>query len=284
MAATVITIAVEKGGCGKTVTTSNLAYLMGDEGKKVLCLDTDPQGNLTFALTGGNAITSKVFANRSLYDMIDGFRYNTQTRDFIVESEYENVDLIPANDQTPRLSKRLEDLYTDAQRDYDRGDPKYLASDTDVLDYFLRQVKDEYDYILIDTQPSRDSLLLSNAIAAADYVLIPLKCDSFSEDSAFRTYVLCNEMRKSKTSRIKGVGVMLTMVQKSAASQDIRSDCRAKLGATLFNAEIAFGKSVDNSINRCVPVCYSARTQPPAKSYAAAYEELKKRLAELEEK
>ena len=77
---------------------------------------------------------------------------------------------------------------------------------------------------------------------------------------------------------------MLTMVQKSAASQDIRSDCRAKLGATLFNAEIAFGKSVDNSINRCVPVCYSARTQPPAKSYAAAYEELKKRLAELEEK
>ena len=115
MAATVITIAVEKGGCGKTVTTSNLAYLMGDEGKKVLCLDTDPQGNLTFALTGGNAITSKAFANRSLYDMIDGFRYNTQTRDFIVESEYENVDLIPANDQTPRLSKRLEDLYTDAQ-------------------------------------------------------------------------------------------------------------------------------------------------------------------------
>ena len=80
MAATVITIAVEKGGCGKTVTTSNLAYLMGDEGKKVLCLDTDPQGNLTFALTGGNAITSKAFANRSLYDMIDGFRYNTQTR------------------------------------------------------------------------------------------------------------------------------------------------------------------------------------------------------------
>ena len=86
-----------------------------------------------------------------------------------------------------------------------------------MLDYFLRQVKDEYDYILIDTQPSRDSLLLSNAIAAADYVLIPLKCDSFSEDSAFRTYVLCNEMRKSKTSRIKGVGVMLTMVQKSCS-------------------------------------------------------------------
>ena len=47
MAAQIITIAIEKGGAGKTVTASNLAYLMGDEGKKVLCIDTDPQGNLT---------------------------------------------------------------------------------------------------------------------------------------------------------------------------------------------------------------------------------------------
>ena len=45
MAAQIITIAIEKGGAGKTVTASNLAYLMGDEGKKVLCIDTDPQGN-----------------------------------------------------------------------------------------------------------------------------------------------------------------------------------------------------------------------------------------------
>ena len=59
MAATVITIAVEKGGCGKTVTTSNLAYLMGDEGKKVLCLDTDPQGNLTFALTAATPLPAR---------------------------------------------------------------------------------------------------------------------------------------------------------------------------------------------------------------------------------
>ena len=56
MAAKIITIAIEKGGSGKTVTASNLAYLMGDEGKKVLCVDTDPQGNLTFALSGGNTM------------------------------------------------------------------------------------------------------------------------------------------------------------------------------------------------------------------------------------
>ena len=52
MPAKVITVAIEKGGTGKTVTASNLAYLMGEDGKKVLCIDTDPQGNLTSALSG----------------------------------------------------------------------------------------------------------------------------------------------------------------------------------------------------------------------------------------
>lgn len=66
MAAQIITIAIEKGGAGKTVTASNLAYLMGDEGKKVLCIDTDPQGNLTSALSGGNGITSGVYNGRAL--------------------------------------------------------------------------------------------------------------------------------------------------------------------------------------------------------------------------
>ena len=53
MPAKVITVAIEKGGTGKTVTASNLAYLMGEDGKKVLCIDTDPQGNLTSALSDG---------------------------------------------------------------------------------------------------------------------------------------------------------------------------------------------------------------------------------------
>ena len=68
MAAQIITIAIEKGGAGKTVTASNLAYLMGDEGKKVLCIDTDPQGNLTSALSGGNGITSGVYNGRALFE------------------------------------------------------------------------------------------------------------------------------------------------------------------------------------------------------------------------
>ena len=256
----IIALANQKGGVGKTTTTINLAASLAALEKKVLVVDADPQANASSGL--GVDIRS---VEQSIYECVVN---GDDPKGAITNTEVEGLDIIPSH--IDLVGAEIEMLN--------------MENREQILKQILVPLKERYDYILIDTQPSRDSLLLSNAIAAADYVLIPLKCDSFSEDSAFRTYVLCNEMRKSKTSRIKGVGVMLTMVQKSAASQDIRSDCRAKLGATLFNAEIAFGKSVDNSINRCVPVCYSARTQPPAKSYVAAYEELKKRLAELEEK
>lgn len=61
----------------------------------------------------------------------------------------------------------------------------------------LNQVREDYDYIIIDTQPTRDSLLLTNAINAADYVLIPSLCEANSQESAFRTYALCNELRNT---------------------------------------------------------------------------------------
>lgn len=277
----VITIAIEKGGSGKTVTASNLAYLMGDEGKRVLCIDTDPQGNLTYALSGGNTITSGTYTGKALYDLFDGFRY-THTKDYIVETEYENVDMIPASAQTPRINKRLLDLFEDAQQ-FEDGNPKKLASMGDFMLYFVNQVRDEYDYIIIDTQPTRDSQVLSNAIAAADYVLIPMQCDSFSEDSAFRTYTICNKLRKDPASRLKGIGVVLTMVDKGAATRETREECQAELGSALFTVEIPMAMAVKSSVRKCVPVCYSARTQPVGKSYAALYEELKERLEKMEE-
>ena len=84
-----------------------------------------------------------------------------------------------------RINKRIELLIGDAERLKD-GDPRKVSGMGDFLYYFLNQVRDEYDYILIDTQPTRDSLLLSNAIYAADYILIPAGCEDNSEESAFR--------------------------------------------------------------------------------------------------
>ena len=281
MVAQIITIAIEKGGAGKTVTASNLAYLMGDEGKKVLCIDTDPQGNLTSALSGGNGITSGVYNGRALFDMFDGFRY-TKTKDYITETEYENVDMIPCSAQTPRINQRIPGIFEDAQTYFKPGNPKCLTNMGEFLYYFLNQVREDYDYIIIDTQPTRDSLLLTNAINAADYVLIPSLCEANSQESAFRTYALCNELRNTPGSHLKGVGVILTMVVKKAATTKIiRDQCKQVLGASLYKTEIPSGLSVNMSVTKHLPVCYMAKTQPVAVAYVKAYEELKAQLAKM---
>lgn len=283
MAATIITIAIEKGGAGKTTTASNFAYLMGDENKRVLCIDTDPQGNLTYALSGGDKITDEVYDGRALYDMIDGFRFNTRAKDFIVPTNYENVDMIPASSQTPRIDKRIPDLIEDTRHLPD-GDPKKLKNEAGFLRYFLDQVIDEYDYIIIDTQPTRGSLILTNAIAAADYLLIPTTCDAYSEEAAARTYTICTKWQDNADIPLRGIGVMLTMVDKGAASREMREECQKAFGDTLFETEIPNALSAKMSSRKCLPVTYMAKTQPVGKAYLAAYEELKKRISELEVK
>ena len=282
MAAITITIAIEKGGAGKTVTAQNLAYLMGDEGKRVLCIDTDPQGNLTSSLSGGEEITSPLFRGKGLYNLIDGFKGNSQAKDYIVETNYENVDMIPCNAQTPRINKRIIEIYDDIQLESD-DEVKKAVSQECYLEYFLNQIKDEYDYIVIDTQPTRDALLLTNALAAADYVLIPTLAEAYSETSAFRTYSVCNGLKESGKYHLKGAGVFLNNVdKKAAATKEILEQCQAALGSSLYDIIVPTSRTVNSSVNKNLPVCYMAKTQPVAKAYVSIYEELKKRLAKLE--
>lgn len=286
MAAKIITIAIEKGGTGKTVTASNLAYLMGEDGKRVLCIDTDPQGNLTSALSDGQGeIAGGMYDGKALYDMFTGFRY-TNTKDYITETEYgDNVQMIPASSQTPRINQRMPELFEDATIIAKKDSSKQIASIADFLYYFLSQVRDEYDYILIDTQPTRDSLLLTNAINAADYVLIPTMCEANSQESAFRTFALCNELCNTPGSRLKGVGVLLTSVmKKAAATRLIRGQCQEVLGSSLFKSEIPHSLSVGMAVTNHQPVCFSAAKQPVSIAYKQAYKELKERLAKLEVK
>ena len=121
--------------------------------------------------------------------------------------------------------------------------------------------------------------MLSNAIYAADYILIPAGCEDNSEESAFRLYYECNKMKQSSTSHLMGAGVLLVNVDKSAATdKKIQEHFKEELGTSLFSVAIPTSKTVKTSISRFLPVCYTAKTQPVAKAYVKAYEELKKRL------
>ena len=281
--ATTITVAIEKGGCGKTTTVLNLADLAGNEAR-VLCIDTDPQGNLTYSLEG-TRITDEEFAGHALYDLYNDFDKirsgESKVSDYIVETNLDNVDLIPASLETPKINTKAKELIDAMQAGTIPGQDG-LEYETQFLKYFISLVANDYDYIFIDTQPSRDSLLVTSSLMAADYILIPAKSGSYAVDSAFRTYTYCNQLREQGIAASKGVGLIQTMVQQSQAFNITRENYLRVLGNAVFRAQIRFGKAVEASEMAGMPVVEYAKTQPTAKSYVAAWEELKAILTESE--
>ena len=142
----------------------------------------------------------------------------------------------------------------------------------------LAQVAGEYDYILIDTPPSRD-VMVTNALMASDFVLIPCVCDDYSRDSVYRTVAMCQQLEHDEGEKIDVLGIILTMVEKTALTEVIRNELReSQLGSKLFTAEIRKGQAVKDSTRLGAPVVLCARSSNPAKDYAKVYAELKTRV------
>lgn len=154
--ARIIALCNQKGGVGKTTTSINLAAAFAEYGRKVLLIDFDPQG----AASAGLGINSHEL-DRTVYDLLLGSKLGI--KDVIVPTQYEGLDLLPANID---LSAAEVQLVGEVARE-------------SALARALRDVVDDYDLILIDCQPSL-GLLTVNALVAAHGVVIPLACEFFA--------------------------------------------------------------------------------------------------------
>ncbi len=153
--ARIIAMCNQKGGVGKTTTTINLAASLAEYGRKVLAVDFDPQG----ALSAGLGIQTHDVP--TIYDLLRGTV--KKTKDVIQHSEIPDLDVIPANID---LSAAEVHLVNEVAREQ-------------ILAGVLKQVKNDYDVIIIDCQPSL-GLLTVNALTAAHGVIIPLECEFFA--------------------------------------------------------------------------------------------------------
>ena len=181
----VISVANQKGGVGKTTTTVKLATLLAKKGKKVLLIDTDPQGNAT----SGLGVTKEL--ELSVYDILVG---DTTFDETVQETAIKNLKVCPSNISLAGAEVELVSMISREQR----------------LKTKLDAIKDKYDYILIDCPPSL-GLITLNAFTASDSVLIPVQCEYFALEGLGQLLNTVNLVKKHLNKNLDIEGALLTM-------------------------------------------------------------------------
>ncbi|MCH3973139.1 MAG: AAA family ATPase [Oscillospiraceae bacterium] len=239
----VIAVSNQKGGVGKTTTAVNLAAALGAAGKKTLLVDTDPQGNSS----SGVGIDRRKL-KLSVYDVL--IRDEKAER-VICKTEFNNLFLLPSS----------LDL---AGAEIELVDKPHRES---VLKRALVQVKDQYDYILIDCPPSL-GFITTNALIAADSVLIPIQCEFYALEGLSQ---LMNSVRRVKRQFNRGLeieGVLLTMYDgRLNLTQQVVDEVKKHFADSLFKTVIPRTVRLSEAPSFGQPIQYFDGSCKGAKAY-----------------
>ena len=182
----IIAIANQKGGVGKTTTSINLAACLGVLEKKVLLIDADPQANATSGI--GIDVESIEIGTYQLLE------HSSTAREAIIKTSTPNLDIIPSHIDLVAIEIELVDKEA---REY-------------MLKKALADIKNDYDFILIDCAPSL-GLLTLNALTAADAVIIPIQCEYFALEGLGKLLNTIKSVQKIHNPELDIEGLLLTM-------------------------------------------------------------------------
>ncbi len=182
----IIAIANQKGGVGKTTTAINLAASLGVLEKKVLLIDADPQANATSGI--GIDVESVEIGTYQLLE------HSNTAKEAIIATETPNLDIIPSHIDLVAIEIEL----------VDKDEREYM------LKKALQEIKNDYDYIIIDCAPSL-GLLTLNALTAADAVMIPIQCEYFALEGLGKLLNTIKSVQKIHNPELDIEGLLLTM-------------------------------------------------------------------------
>lgn len=251
--AKIIAISNQKGGVGKTTTSINLAAGLGYLGKKVLLVDFDPQANATQGV-GAELNDRKL----SVYNLI---MEDVEVEDVVVHSSTPPLDIVPASIQLAGADLQM---------------VKFEVGKEELLKKKLDKVREQYDFIIIDCPPSL-GLLNTNALTAADSVMIPVQCEYYALEGVTQLLLTIRLVQQLFNKDLVIEGVVLTMYDaRTKLSVEVQQEVRKHFKDRVYKNYIPRNVKLSEAPSRGMSVFeYDVRCEG-AKAYAGLANEVVK--------
>ena len=219
----VLAIANQKGGVGKTTTAINLAAALALRGRRTLLIDLDPQANTSMSYVDLRAV------QRSMYDVF--VDTSVRLKDVIVSTPIESLSIAPARIALAKLEARM---------------PGELDAPFRLKDQ-LKEVQDEFPYVVIDCPPAL-GLLTVNALVAATHLLIPIQSSYFALEGTDDLLETIEKVRMRPNPELRILGVVITMHdRRTALGRDIREQIKKVFGDKVFRTVISKSVRLEES-------------------------------------
>ncbi len=254
----VIAVANQKGGVGKTTTSINLSSALSHLQKKVLLIDLDPQGN-----SGRGVGLDITTVKKTIYEVLDG---RASIKDSIIVTPFDGLSVVPGN---LRLAGLEASLYSNL-----------VSEPFSLLKNALSEIRNDYDYIILDCPPSL-GLLSINAMVASDSVLVPVQCEYFALEGVAAVLSSISNVQNGLNPSLKIEGFLLTMYDaKTVLGTEIAAEVRRLFRESTFLTTIPRNQSIQESQAKQMPVT-SFR---PTSSGSVAYFALAREIIDHEER
>jgi len=246
-----ISVANRKGGVGKTTTSVNMAAILAYLGHPVLLVDMDSQGHSTSGLG-----VEREAVDVTVLDLLLG---EAGVEDVLVGTAVDGLHLLPA---TVNLSRVSVDLMDHPERELQ-------------LRAALDPLRNDYDFIIIDTPPSL-GLLTVNSLVASDGVLIPLQCEYFALEGVKDLMGIIRVVSENLNPDLRVEGILITMYETNPLSRTIAREVRDHFGDGVLRTVIPRDRRVAEAQSMGVPIVSYAMTSPGCQAYIRATRELRR--------
>jgi chromosome partitioning protein len=247
----IIAIANQKGGVGKTTTAITLSALLAKKGKKTILIDADPQGNAT----SGVGIQEKM--EKSVYELLVE---DVTIEETLVQSNIKNLKVCPSNINLAGAEVELVSMMSREQR----------------LKEKLEDIKNDYDYIIIDCPPSL-GLITLNAFTASNSVLIPIQCEYYALEGLGQLMNTINLVKKHLNKNLEVEGALLTMYDaRTNLSNQVVKEVKKYFGDKVYKTVIPRNVKLSEAPSYGMPISEYDSHSKGAKSYEKFVKELLK--------